>query len=69
MSIHGMSLIPLILSLQNTSNTKQCCLADNASGARIHQRHFKMVAVTKENGAYVWVSPERNKMLADCEAK
>ena len=33
MSIYGISLIPLILALQNTSNTKQCWLADDASGA------------------------------------
>ena len=34
MSIYGISLIPLMLALQNTSNTKQCWLADDASGAR-----------------------------------
>ena len=33
MSIYGISLIPLMLALQNTSNTKQCWLADDASGA------------------------------------
>ena len=33
MSIYGISLIPLMLALLNTSNTKQCWLADDASGA------------------------------------
>ena len=33
MSIYGISLIPLMLALQNTSNTKHCWLADDASGA------------------------------------
>ena len=33
MSIYGISLIPLILALQNTSNTKQRWLTDDASGA------------------------------------
>ena len=33
MSIYGISLIPLMLALKNTSNTKQCWLADDASGA------------------------------------
>ena len=33
MSIYGISLIPLMLALQNTNNTKQCWLADDASGA------------------------------------
>ena len=32
LSIYGISLIPLMLALQNTSNTKQCWLADDASG-------------------------------------
>ena len=34
MSIYGISLIPLMLTLQNTSNAKQCWLADDTSGAR-----------------------------------
>ena len=34
MSIYGISLIPLMLTLQNTNNAKQCWLADDASGAR-----------------------------------
>ena len=33
MIIYGMSLIPVTLALQNTSNAKQCWLADDASGA------------------------------------
>ena len=33
MSIYGISLIPLMLALQNTSNIKQCWLGDDASGA------------------------------------
>ena len=32
-SKYGIRLIPLMLALQNTSNTKQCWLADDASGA------------------------------------
>ena len=33
MSIYGISLIPFMLALQNTINTKQCWLADDASRA------------------------------------
>ena len=63
MSIYGISLIPLMLALQNTSNTKQYWLGDDASGAR------SILDVTRENGTNVWISPELIKMLADCKAK
>ena len=33
MSTYGISLVPLMLAFQNSSNTKQCWLADDASGA------------------------------------
>ena len=68
--IYRMSLIPLMLALHNTSNAKQCWLADDAGGAGFIKDVLKWCrAVTRENGAYVWVSPECNKMLADCKAK
>ena len=41
MSIYGMSLIPFMLALQNTSNAKQCWLADDASGAGFIKDVFK----------------------------
>ena len=69
MSMYGTCLIPLMLTLQNTSNTKQCWLADDASGAGSIKDVLKWWQSLEKMGTYVWVSPERIKMLADCKAK
>ena len=56
-----MSLIPLMLALQNTSNTKQCWLADDASGAGFIRDILKMLQSLEKMGPMFGYHPNAIK--------